>query len=81
LILVSGQLYGYEPWVGRKTDLGYPSSVVDGDRVTTFYYYNPDHQQTDREWTGPTTTPFYLSAGYRCIAISWSIEEFLAALP
>jgi hypothetical protein len=81
LILVSGQLYGYEPWIGRKTDLGYPSSVVDGDRVTTFYYYNPDHQQTDREWTGPTTTPFYRSSGYRCIAVSWSIEEFLAALP
>jgi hypothetical protein len=54
--------------------------VVDGDRVTTFYYYNPDHQQTDRDWTGPTTTPFYLSAGYRCVAISWSIQEFLAAV-
>jgi hypothetical protein len=80
LMLVSGSLYGYEPWEGRRTDLGYPSSVVDGDRVTTFYYYNPDHQQTDRDWTGPTTTPFYLSAGYRCVAISWSIQEFLAAV-
>jgi hypothetical protein len=79
-ILVSGQLYGYDTWVGRKTDLGYPSSVVNGDRVTTFYYYNPDHQQTDRDWTGPTTTPFYQARGYRCIALSWSIEEFLAAV-
>ena len=76
----SGQLYGYDIPETRPTDLGYPSSVVRGDRVTTFYYYNPDHPRNARTWTGASTTPFYLLTGYRCIAISWSIEEFLAAL-
>lgn len=80
-VLLSGQLYGYERWIDRRTDLGYPSSVVNGDRVTTFYYYNPEHQQTDREWTGRATTPFYQATGYQCIAVSWSIQELLAALP
>ncbi len=78
-VLLSGQLYGYDLEHERRTDLGYPSSVVQGDRVTTFYYYNPDHQPADRDWKDPYTTPFYLSAGYRCVAISWSIEELLTS--
>ncbi len=79
ILLFSGQLYGYDLADGRRTDLGYPSSVVDGDRVTTFYYYNPDHAQNARDWSGAKTTGFYLQSGYRCIATSWSIAELRAA--
>ncbi|MGB3329023.1 MAG: sialidase family protein, partial [Thermomicrobiales bacterium] len=82
LLLVSGQLYGYAHATPRPTDMGYPSGVLtsDGNRVVITYYYNPFPRVQERAWSGPWTTPFYLSDGYRGVSISLDRAELLAAL-
>lgn len=80
LLTLSGHLYGYTITEPRRTDLGYPSSVVlpDGTGVTV-YYYTPALFQTGRDrLTRPG--PQYTSDSYRAIGVLWSEAALLEAL-
>jgi photosystem II stability/assembly factor-like uncharacterized protein len=83
LVLVSGQLYGYDIPSPRRTDLGYPTAVIsaDGSTLVVTYYYNPYPRiQEHRGWTGIATTPFYKPDGYRGVSLSVDLGEVLAAI-
>lgn len=82
VLALSGHLYGYDVPSPRPTDLGYPSGVVaeDGQRLVVTYYVNTFPRVQEREWTGPWTTPFYVSTGYMGITISVSLDELLEGI-
>ena len=76
----SGHLYGYTTEQFRRTDLGYPSSVVDNDgQGVTMYYYNPSmrHAADARQRAG---NPLYQHENYCAVAVTWQEDELLAAV-
>ncbi len=82
LLLLSGNLYGYDVPSARPTDLGYPSGSLsaDGSKLVVSYYVNPFPRVQQREWSGPWTTPFYIPDGYMGISLSVDTSELLAAI-
>ena len=80
LLTFSGHLYGYTVEESRRTDLGYPSSVLrGGGQGITMYYYNPSmrlavdaHQRVGN--------PLYQHIDYCAIAVTWQEEELIAAV-
>ena len=80
LLTFSGNLYGYTTEETRRTDLGYPSSVVSSDgQGITMYYYNPSmrHAADARQ---RTNNPLYQHENYLAIAVTWQEEELIAAV-
>ena len=80
LLTFSGHLYGYTAEETRRTDLGYPSSVVrGGSQGITMYYYNPsmrlavDARQRD-------SNPLYRHMDYCAVAVTWQEDELIAAV-
>ena len=80
LLTFSCHLYGYTAEETRRTDLGYPSSVVrDGSQGITMYYYNPsmrlavDARQRD-------SNPLYRHMDYCAVAVTWQEDELIAAV-
>jgi len=83
LLTFSGHLYGYTVEESRRTDLGYPSSVVQaGSRSgqgITMYYYNPsmrlavDARQRD-------SNALYQHTDYCAVAVTWQEDELIAAV-
>ena len=80
LLTFSGHLYGYTAEETRRTDLGYPSSVVrDGGQGITMYYYNRsmrlavDARQRD-------SNPLYRHKDYCAVAVTWREDELIAAV-
>ena len=80
LLTFSGHLYGYTTEESRRTDLGYPSSVVrGGSQGITMYYYNPsmrlavDARQRD-------SNPLYRHMDYCAVAVTWQEDELIAAV-
>ena len=80
LLTFSGHLYGYTTEESRRTDLGYPSSVVRGNgQGVTMYYYNPamrlaaDSRQAENN-------PFYSHQDYCAVAVTWKEEELISAV-
>jgi len=83
MLTFSGHLYGYAGDASRRTDLGYPSSVVrrgpGGGRGVTMYYYNPSLREPrgqDQAHRGS----IYRPADYYAIAVSWDEIELTKAL-
>lgn len=80
----SGPLYDYGAGGHRRTDLGYPSSVVlhgNGQRrAVTMYYFNPS-LPTSGDWQdeGPSG-PLFSAQGYRAVAVTWDEAELIAAV-
>ena len=83
LLTFSGFLYGYASEESRRTDLGYPSSVVLGESGTaqgvTMYYYNPSMRLAvdARQSAG---NPLYSHQDYCAVAVTWQEEELIAAV-
>ena len=83
LLTFSGHLYGYTVEDSRRTDLGYPSSVVRGAGSSgtgvTMYYYNPSMRRAvdARQSSG---NPLYGHENYCAVAVTWKEEELLAAV-
>ena len=83
LLTFSGHLYGYTVEESRRTDLGYPSSVIQGGNRSgqgiTMYYYNPSMRLAveARQRTG---NPLYRHLDYCAIAVTWQEEELIAAV-
>lgn len=83
LLTFSGHLYGYTVEESRRTDLGYPSSVVRGAGSSgtgvTMYYYNPSMRRAvdARQSSG---NPLYGHENYCAVAVTWKEEELLAAV-
>ena len=83
LLTFSGHLYGYSTEESRRTDLGYPSSVVLGESGTaqgvTMYYYNPSMRLAvdARQSAG---NPLYSHQDYCAVAVTWQEEELIAAV-
>ena len=83
LLTFSGHLYGYTVEESRRTDLGYPSSIVHngsrGGQGITMYYYNPSMRQAldSRKSAG---NPLYGHQNYCAVAVSWEEEELIAAV-
>ena len=83
LLTFSGFLYGYASEESRRTDLGYPSSVVLGESGTaqgvTMYYYNPSMRFAvdARQSAG---NPLYSHQDYCAVAVTWQEEELIAAV-
>ena len=80
LLTFSGHLYGYTTEESRRTDLGYPSSVVRGNgQGVTMYYYNPSMRSAadSRQAAG---NAFYSHTNYCAVAITWQEEELIAAV-
>ena len=81
LLTFSGHLYGYTAEESRRTDLGYPSSVVRSDSGLgmTMYYYNPSLRHANFGWRR-AGNPFYQHDNYYAIAVTWKEEELIAAV-
>ncbi len=81
LLIFSGHLYGYSTEESRRTDLGYPSSVVLGGsgQGITMYYYNPSMRLAidARQSAG---NPLYSHQDYCAVAVTWQEEELIAAV-
>ena len=83
LLTFSGFLYGYASEESRRTDLGYPSSVLLGESGTaqgvTMYYYNPSMRLAvdARQSAG---NPLYSHQDYCAVAVTWQEEELIAAV-
>ncbi len=83
LLTFSGHLYGYTVEESRRTDLGYPSSVVHGaggnrTGVTMYYYNHSMRRAADaRQRAG---NPLYGHENYCAVAVTWQEEELLAAV-
>ena len=79
----SGNLYGYTTEESRRTDLGYPSSVVRnsgaGGRGVTMYYYNPSMRNATVGWQR-AGNPLYQHENYYAIAVTWREDELIAAV-
>ncbi len=80
LLTFSGHLYGYTVEESRRTDLGYPSSVLrGGGQGITMYYYNPSmHLAIDALQS--SGNPLYKHSNYCAIAVTWQEEELIAAI-
>jgi len=80
LLTFSGHLYGYTTEQSRRTDLGYPSSVVNNDgQGVTMYYYNPSMRYAaDARRRGGN--PLYSHENYCAVAVTWQEDELLAAV-
>ena len=80
LLTFSGHLYGYTVEESRRTDLGYPSSVLrGGGQGFTMYYYNPSmHPAIDAHQR--VGNPLYQHIDYCAIAVTWQEEELIAAV-
>ena len=81
LLTFSGNLYGYTVEASRRTDLGYPSSVVNGEngRGVTMYYYNPSMRRA-QDARQPARNPLYRHPDYCAVAVKWEEEELIAAV-
>ncbi len=81
LLTFSGHLYGYTAEESRRTDLGYPSSVVRSESGLgmTMYYYNPSLRHANFGWRR-AGNPFYQHDNYYAIAVTWKEEELIAAV-
>ena len=81
LLTFSGHLYGYTVEESRRTDLGYPSSVVrDGSgQGITMYYYNPSMRLATDGWQR-AGNPLYQHENYYAIGVTWQEEELIAAV-
>lgn len=80
LLTFSGHLYGYTVEESRRTDLGYPSSVVlSNGRGVTMYYYNPSMRRAAdvRQRAG---NPLYRHEDYQAVAVTWQEDELIAAV-
>ena len=80
LLTFSGHLYGYTAEETRRTDLGYPSSVVrDGGQGVTMYYYNHAMRLAldARQRAG---NPLYRNKDYCAVAVTWQEDELIAAV-
>lgn len=75
----SGQLYGYNVEAPRRSDLGYPSSVVHNGSGVTIYYYNPAINKPI-QWDAPDKEPLHLARDYYAIAVLWEEAELIARL-
>jgi hypothetical protein len=81
LLTFSGQLYGYNGNAPRRSDLGYPSSVVQtgSGRGATIYYYNPAINKPI-QWEAPDKEPLHLARDYCAIAVLWDEAALIARL-
>lgn len=81
LLTFSGQLYGYNVTGPRRSDLGYPSSVVQSGsgKGATIYYYNPAINKPI-QWEAPDKEPLHLARDYYAIAVLWDESELMARL-
>ena len=83
LLTFSGHLYGYTTEESRRTDLGYPSSVVHcseaGAHGVTMYYYNPSMRHANVGWQR-AGNPLYQHQDYYAIAVTWQEDELIAAV-
>ena len=81
LLTFSGHLYGYTKEESRRTDLGYPSSVVrgGGQGITTMYYYNPS-MRLAVDARQRASNPLYRHQDYCAVAITWREDELIAAV-
>ena len=80
LLTFSGHLYGYTAEDSRRTDLGYPSSVVRGNgQGVTMYYYNPSMRlaSDSRQRAGNS---LYGHENYCAVAVTWHEDELIAAI-
>ena len=80
LLTFSAHLYGYTVEESRRTDLGYPSSVLcPGSQGVTMYYYIPSmrlaadaHQRAHNA--------LYQHEDYCAVAVTWQEDELIAAV-
>ena len=83
LLTFSGHLYGYTVEESRRTDLGYPSSVVQaGSRSgqgITMYYYNPS-MRLAADARQRARNALYQHQDYCAVAVTWQEEELIAAV-
>ena len=80
LLTFSGPLYGYTVEESRRTDLGYPSSIVHGSgRGITIYYYNPAMRHAKSGWQR-AGNPLYQHDNYLAIAVLWQENELIKAV-
>ncbi len=80
LLTFSGHLYGYTAEETRRTDLGYPSSVVrDGSQGITMYYYNPS-MRLAVDARQRASNPLYRHMDYCAVAVTWQEDELIAAV-
>ncbi len=80
LLTFSAHLYGYTAEESRRTDLGYPSSVVlSGGQAITMYYYNPSMRLAANA-RQRARNPFYQNKDYCAVAVTWQEEELIAAV-
>ena len=82
LLTFSGHLYGYTEEESRRTDLGYPSSVVRGagnGQGITMYYYNPS-MRSRLDARQRAQNSLYFHQNYCAVAITWQEEELIAAV-
>ena len=80
LLTFSGHLYGYTREESRRTDLGYPSSVIcrNGQGIT-MYYYNPSMRRA-ADARQRASNPLYQHEDYQAIAVTWQENELIAAV-
>ncbi len=80
LLTFSGPLYGYTTEESRRTDLGYPSSVLcPGSQGVTMYYYNPSmHLAADARQHAHNA--LYQHKDYCAVAVTWQEVELIAAV-
>lgn len=79
LLTFSGHLYGYNVETPRRSDLGYPSSVVHNGQGMTIYYYNPAINKPI-QWDAPEKEPLHLARDYYAIAVCWDEAALLDRL-
>lgn len=81
LLTFSGHLYGYNVDAPRRSDLGYPSSVVQtgSGQGVTLYYYNPAINKPI-QWEAPDREQLYLARDYYAIAVCWDEQALIDQL-
>jgi len=76
LLAFSGHLYGYNVEAPRRSDLGYPSTVVQNGKGATMYYYNPAIHKPI-QWDAPDKEPLHLARDYYAIAVCWDEQALI----
>lgn len=80
LLTFSGHLYGYTVEESRRTDLGYPSSVLcPGSQGVTMYYYNPS-MRLAADARQRAHNALYQHKDYCAVAVTWQEDELIAAV-
>ncbi len=83
LLTFSGHLYGYTVEESRRTDLGYPSSVLQGGSRSgqgiTMYYYNPS-MRLAVDSRQRASNALYQHTDYCAVAVTWQEDELIAAV-